>query len=152
MTRIGFLWILLTLVSAPAFQAPDQRPFDGNWDIVLSCSNRPGVMGFSYRFSSVVKDSVLHAEHGPKGQPGWLQIEGKIQRDGTASFYADGLVGASDAAVGHLPSGTEYGYHIEAKFADDEGTGHRVEGRACDLTFRRIRQDRNGREAKDKSQ
>jgi hypothetical protein len=152
MRRIDLPWILLTLMSATAFQAPDQRPFDGTWDTVLSCANRPGVLGFSYRFPSIVKDSVLHAEHGPKGKPGWLQIDGKIQRDGSASFYADGLVGASDAAVGHVPSGTEYGYHIDAKFVDDEGTGHRVEGRSCDLTFRRIRQDRNNRDARDKSQ
>lgn len=97
----------------------------------------------SYRFPSIVKDSVLHAERGPKGQPGWLQIDGKIQPDGTAKFYADGLVAASDAAVGHLPPGSQYGYHIDAKFMENEGTGHRVEGRACDLTFKRTRQDKD---------
>jgi hypothetical protein len=143
MKRSGYLWILLALVSATGFQGLDKRPFDGTWDTVLSCSNRPGVLGFSYRFPSIVRDSVLHAEHGPKGQPGWLQIGGKIQQDGTARFYADGLVGASDAAVGHLPPGSEYGYHIDAKFIENEGTGHRVEGRACDLTFTRTRLEKD---------
>jgi hypothetical protein len=44
-------------------------------------------------------------------------------------FFAIGI-----AAVGGRPAGTEYGYHIEAKFSKDSGTGKRVEGRACSVT------------------
>jgi hypothetical protein len=147
MRALKFTCIVFTLLFSTAFHTPEKPPFDGTWDTILSCSNRPGVLGFSYRFSAIVKDSVLHADHGPKGQPGWLQIDGKIQPDGKASFYANGLVGAAEAAVGHLASGTEYGYHIDAKFSCDEGTGQRVEGRSCDLSFRRKVTDRiNGDE------
>jgi hypothetical protein len=86
-----------------------------------------------------VKDGVLHAEKGTKGKPGWLQVDGKILSDGSARLYADGLVGASETAVGQRPAGTRYGYHIEAKFSGDSGTGKRVEGRACSITFDRKR-------------
>lgn len=86
-----------------------------------------------------MKDGALHAEKGEKGKPGWLQLDGKILRDGTASIYADGLVGAAETAVGARPAGTQYGYHIEARFSGESGTGKRVEGRACSVTFDRKR-------------
>lgn len=113
--------------------------FDGIWDTVLSCENAGSAMGYSFKFPSIVKDGVLHGEKGTKGKPGWLQLDGKILSDGTSNIYADGLVGAADAAVGHRPAGTQYGYHIDAKFSDDAGTGKRVEGRACSVTFTKKR-------------
>jgi hypothetical protein len=124
--------LALTLAAADA-------PFDGTWDTVLSCENTAGAQGYSFKFSSVIKDGVLHAEKGTKGKPGWLQLDGKVLPDGAAKLYADGLVGAAEAAIGHRPAGTQYGYHIEAKFAEDSGTGKRVEGRSCSVTFDRKR-------------
>jgi hypothetical protein len=109
--------------------------FDGIWDTVISCPNSNGALGFSYKFPSSVKDDVLHGEKGTKGEPGWLTIDGKISRDGSSSIYADGLVGASQFAVGQRPAGTSYGYHIDAKFSDTTATGTRVEGRPCTVTF-----------------
>src|SRR5580658_6576694 len=109
--------------------------FDGVWDTMISCPNSNGALGFSYQFPSTVKDGVLHGEKGAKGEPGWLTIDGKISRDGASSIYADGLVGASQFAVGQRPAGTSYGYHIDAKFSDTTGTGTRVEGRPCKVTF-----------------
>lgn len=84
-----------------------------------------------------MKNATLHGEKGEKGKPGWLQLDGRIQSDGSASIYADGLVGAADYAVGRRPAGTRYGYHIDAKFSQTTGTGKRVEGRACSVTFSR---------------
>jgi hypothetical protein len=109
--------------------------FDGVWDTTISCPNSNGALGFSYEFPSTVKDGVLHGEKGNKGEPGWLTIDGKILRDGTSSIYADGLVGAAPFAVGQRPAGTQYGYHIDAKFSDAAGEGNRVEGRPCKVTF-----------------
>ena len=108
--------------------------------LYLSCE-KPGhdAQGYSFKFPSIVKDGVLHAEKGTKGKPGWLQLDGKLQTDGSAKIYADGLVGAAEAAVGHRPVGTEYGYHIEARFSANSGTGRRVEGRSCSVTFARKR-------------
>jgi len=129
--------ILFTFSLIALAAGDENQRFDGKWDTVLSCENTDGAIGYSFKFLSVVKDGVLHAEKGTKGKPGWLQIDGKIQSDGVAKLYADGLVGAAETAVGRRPSGTEYGYHIDAKFSDDSGDGKRVEGRACSVKFAR---------------
>src|ERR1700678_3897572 len=119
--------------------AEADHSFDGAWDTVVSCENTTGALGYSFKFPSVVKDGVLHGEKETKGKPGWLQLDGKIQADGSAAIYAEGLVGAADAAVGHRPAGTLYGYHIEAKFSQASGSGKPVEGRACTVTFEKKR-------------
>jgi hypothetical protein len=113
----------------------DENHFDGVWDTVLSCSNSNGALGYSFEFDSTVKNNVLHGEKGTKDQPGWLQLDGNISADGSASFYVKGRVGAAAFAVGQRPAGTEYGYHIEAKLTNTSGTGHRVEGRPCTVVF-----------------
>jgi hypothetical protein len=112
-----------------------ENPFDGVWDTVLSCSNSNGALGYSFDFNSTVKNNTLHGEKGTKDQPGWLQIDGTISPDGSASLYVKGLVGAAPFAVGQRPAGTEYGYHVDAKLTTTSGTGHRVEGRPCTVVF-----------------
>jgi len=134
---------ILVALAAPlptaSLRAAPGSGFDGVWDTVLSCENAAGALGYSFKFPSTVKDGVLHGEKGTKGKAGWLQLDGKILSDGAANIYADGLVGASEAAVGRRPAGTQYGYHIDAKFSEESGTGKRVEGRACSVTFSKKR-------------
>jgi hypothetical protein len=120
-----------------AFADPPHHRFDGTWTTILSCTNARGALGYSFEFLSVVKDDVLHGEKGTKGQPGWLQIDGTIAADGAANLYASGLVGAAPYAVGDRPAGTEYGYHVDTRFAGTKGSGHRVEGRPCTVSFAR---------------
>lgn len=132
------LTLCLGLVPLSVSRAADKGHFDGSWDTTVSCSNTQGAQGYSYRFSSVVKESVLHGERGTKGQPGWLQLDGKITSDGVGKFYANGLVGAPEAAVGHRPAGSDFAYHVDAKFSGESGTGKRVEGRPCELTFAKV--------------
>ena len=128
------IWIVLgSLVCARAYA--NENSFDGVWDTVLSCSNSNGALGYSFEFDSVVKNGVLHGEKGTKDQPGWLQLDGNISPDGSASLYVKGRVGAALFAVGQRPAGTEYGYHVEAKLTTASGTGHRVEGRPCTVVF-----------------
>lgn len=129
------LFNALLLALAASVAGADEQRFDGEWETVLSCENAAGALGYSYKFPAVVKDGTLHGEKGKKGKPGFLQLDGKILPDGSAKFYADGLVGAAEAAVGRRPKGTEYGYHIDAMFTADSGTGKRVEGRPCSVTF-----------------
>jgi hypothetical protein len=137
---IPVLLLLVLALSIPGVcQGADESSFDGRWDTILSCENAAGALGYSFKFPSIVKDGVLHGEKGTKGKAGWLQVDGKILPDGSASLYADGLVGASEVAVGRRPAGTQYGYHIDAKFSQDSGTGKRVEGRPCSVTFARKR-------------
>ena len=131
---LAAFWAALPL--PPAAHAGDaDHHFDGVWDTVISCPNSNGALGFSYRFPSTVTGNVLHGEKGTRGVPGWLQIDGSILRDGSATLYADGLVGAAPFAVGQRPAGTVYGYHIKAQFSDASGSGTRVEGRSCSATF-----------------
>jgi hypothetical protein len=127
--------VILAISLTSAIARADDHPFDGAWNTVLSCENAAGALGYSFKFISSVKDGVLHGEKGSKGKPGWLQLDGKILPDGSANLYVDGLVGAAETAVGRRPAGTEYGYHVDAKFAGDSGTGKRVEGRPCSVAF-----------------
>ncbi|HTX25351.1 MAG TPA: hypothetical protein VMD03_11910 [Steroidobacteraceae bacterium] len=117
--------------------AEAQHPFDGVWRTTLSCSNSHGALGYSFEFPSVVKDDVLHGEKGTRGEPGWLSLDGRIAPDGAAMLYVSGRVGAAAFAVGGRPAGTEYGYHVEARFSHDQGSGRRVEGRPCSVVLTR---------------
>ena len=133
---IRALSLVLALTGLNTARADDVvRRFDGTWDTILTCPNSNGALGFSYHFDSTVKDGLLHGEKGDKGQPGWLQLDGKIPVDGSASLYAEGLVGAAPYAVGQRPKGTQYGFHVASMFTDRSGTGTRVEGRPCSVTF-----------------
>jgi hypothetical protein len=130
-----FIVFLVFLILNAARADEVKNRFDGVWDTVVSCDNTSGALGYSFQFPSAVKNSILHGGKGTKGEPGWLQLDGEILSDGSAKIYANGLVGARQVAVGHRPVGAEYGYHIEANFSDATGTGHRVEGRPCTVTF-----------------
>jgi len=111
--------------------------FDGLWQTTLSCTNANGALGYSFRFTSTIKNAVLHGEKGTAHEAGWLQIDGSLGLDGVADLYVEGLVGAAPFAVGQRPAGTPYGYHVEARFSPDHAEGHRVEGRPCTVVWAR---------------
>jgi len=134
---VRFYTILVVTLLLVSPCVADDHAFDGVRDTTVSCENAAGALGYSYRFDSLVKNDVLHGEKGDKGKPGWFQLDGKIASDGTARFYADGLVGAAETAVGHRRAGTRYNYHVEANFSGDSGSGKRVEGRPCTVEFKR---------------
>jgi hypothetical protein len=129
-------WVMAMSVSGTRAEAAPGS-FDGTWTTILSCANSNGALGFSFEFPSIVTGGVLHGEKGTKGEPGWLALDGPIQPDGAALLYVNGLVGAAPFAVGQRPAGTAYGYHVDARFSGDAGTGHRVEGRPCTVSFAR---------------
>jgi hypothetical protein len=121
--------------TAPPAESSGNGNFDGTWTTTVSCQNASGAMGYTFVFPSTVSGNILHGEKGTKGQPGWLQVDGPIKSDGSAMLLANGSVGASQFAVGSRPAGTQFSYHVDAKFTDASGSGHRVEGRPCTLTF-----------------
>ncbi len=121
--------------TAQVWAASDVGLFDGTWMTTISCPDAAGAMGFSFEVPTQVENSVLHGERLKEGQPGRLVLDGQIQPNGHAELYAKGLVGAPQFAVGQRPKGTDYGYHVIAQFDRLKGTGTRVEGRHCDLTF-----------------
>jgi hypothetical protein len=138
----GTMLFALMLVAQGGESSGDAATrFDGEWDTILSCPNSNGALGYSFEFASIVQQGRLHGEKGAKGEPGWLALDGTIATDGHASLYANGLVGAAEAAVGHRPAGTAYGYHVQADFEQGSGKGHRVEGRPCTVSFTRQRQN-----------
>jgi hypothetical protein len=116
--------------------ASDTQRFDGNWLTTVSCPAARDALGYSYQFTSTVKDGVLHGLHGTEGEPGSLVIDGTIPPDGNASLYAKGRTGSKEYVPGRdTPRGTEYGYNIEAHFGGSTGTGKRIEGRPCSFKF-----------------
>jgi hypothetical protein len=130
------LWVLPCAVPAAyADQAP--ASVDGVWSTVVSCRAAGGALPYSYEFLSSVKGGVLHGERGVAGAPGWLELDGRIQPDGSATLSARGIVGSARAAEGERPRGTPYRYQIEARFAGDSGSGQRTKGRDCTVTFAR---------------
>lgn len=133
---LAILAILFALGTSSGTLADDGHSrFDGSWDTILSCPNADGALGYSFKFLSTVKDGVLHGEKGRREEPGWLQLDGRILADGSAELYVDGLVGAAPYAVGQRPAGSKYGYHVTSRFTDASGSGTRVEGRPCTVTF-----------------
>ena len=124
----------LASTAASAGDAPGH--FDGMWRTTVSCAAARDALGYSYRFASTVKGSVLHGVHGVVGQGGSLEIDGPIQADGSAHLYAKGRTGSKEFVPGRdTPRGTEFGYEIDAQFEAAAGTGTRVEGRPCTLQF-----------------
>jgi hypothetical protein len=125
-------WVLLPGLAAAAYA---QR-FDGSWQTTISCPAARDALGYSFRFTSVVKDGILRGQHGTAGETPFLQIEGPIGADGTARLYATGRTGSKEMVPGRdTPRGTGYGYNIDAHFEGSSGAGSRVEGRPCSFQF-----------------
>jgi hypothetical protein len=112
--------------------------FDGKWQTTVSCEPLRGALGFSYRFQAEVKGGSYRGLHGVEGDPGYLLVEGTIDADGVAALYAKGKTNGKEYTPGRdVATGTEYGYHVNAKFDGKSGTGNRVEGRVCTYEFER---------------
>ena len=135
--RVEILAVMAAFVSGAAWADPPggTARFDGDWSTTVSCPDSQGALGYTFDVPTRIKDGVLHGERLHPGEPGWLLLDGQIQADGQAKLYAKGLVGAAPFAVGQRPKGTDYGYHVVARFEDARGSGSRVEGRRCDLAF-----------------
>lgn len=121
----------LTLAAPPV----TSTTFDGAWLTTLSCPSVGSVRGFTYQFTGQVKDGGYHGEKGTAGERGWYKLDGRIDADGFGAMLANGVIGASAFAAGHSPAGNAYSYHVIAQFAGKTGSGKRVEGRGCNLTF-----------------
>jgi len=112
----------------------DRTQFDGSWMATISCSNAAGAQGYTFEISSQVKDGMFHGQRGTEGQPNWLTIDGPIQLDGSAELLVRGITNQAAYTVGNVPSGSNYAYHILARFEGIGATGSRVELRPCGFT------------------
>jgi hypothetical protein len=112
----------------------DKTRFDGAWRTTVACATTAGARGYTYQFVSQVKDGAWHGERGTEGQPNWLSIDGKIQLDGSAELFAQGVTGDPAFSGVNTSPGSNYSYHILARFDATSGTGKRLEQRPCDFT------------------
>ena len=132
--RVGLM--ALTIATLPLVSAAADSRFDGSWMTTVSCENAQDGLGYSYEFISTVKDGAFHGVHGTVGEPGYLEIEGRIESDGTGKLKARGQVGSREYVPGReTPRGTEYAYRIGAHFTDSSGSGRRLVGRPCTIEF-----------------
>jgi class 3 adenylate cyclase/F0F1-type ATP synthase membrane subunit b/b' len=110
--------------------------FDGMWNVTVECSKAAdGALGYKHKFVAKVKDGILRGEYGTEGNPSWLRLQGDIQPDGTAKLDAKGLTGDPKFNVKSAQKGIPYTYDVAARFEGSSGTGHRLQLRACVLTF-----------------
>ncbi len=133
------LTALLACIAGIAFGQEPATRFDGTWAVTLVAPDSTDAQGktakgFTFYFNAQVKDGVLHGEHGEKGKPAWLSLDGKIAPDGTAELTANGIA-VQPYAYKNAPTGTPYIYHVKAKFEGAKGSGTREEGRATAFTF-----------------
>lgn len=118
--------------------AATAAPFDGRWSVTVECPRTPsGVAHYAYDFSATVTSGALHGEHGKRGLPSYLAIDGRIADDGTVGFHANGIVGLPDTALKHRQTGTPYAYDAVGKFEGGHGSARRTTGRQCDYRFRK---------------
>lgn len=110
------------------------KNFDGMWQTTWTCTNYAQYPGYTYQFTGEIKDGSYHGQRGKEGEPSSLVIDGKIESDGTAAFFGKGFVGSSLVALG-APRGTQYAFHALVSFTRNNGSGKRIEGRPCMLSF-----------------
>ena len=115
--------------------AAASSPFDGAWDVILTCPDAQGALGYTYRFGAHVASGTLHGERGLAQTAGFYTLDGRLKADGTATLAASGLTGSAEYSVGHVPKLTPYNYHMTAHFAGDRGTATRDELRPCTAQF-----------------
>ncbi len=128
---------LLTSITLLAHSAHADTTFDGKWKVSMNCPTSPQgeAAAFSFDFPAIVKDNVLHGEHGTAGQPGWMQINGTIQSDGDAVLIAEGLTHFPAHALNNVPEGTPYKRAMSAHFESEQGLGSWITTRTCTFTF-----------------
>jgi hypothetical protein len=125
---------------SPGILLAEER-FDGKWLTKMTCPPKGSTEGYTWLLPSVIENGKFRGEHGTAGEPGYLLIEGKISKDGSAKLSATGIVASRQYARGVLAhKGADYDYDIKAQFSETEGTGKRdaglgIVGRVCTFDF-----------------
>jgi hypothetical protein len=123
------------LLGQPNLKAAGQGPakFDGSWAVTVDTKAYKNADGSTAQrwvkhLAATVKNGVLRAESGTRGQPNFYELNGTIQADGAASLRCDEVTGDqkwnfSDGQKGPAGKGVHYSYQISARFTEKEGTG-----------------------------
>jgi uncharacterized caspase-like protein len=125
---------LATPAEAPAASSPKSKDFDGKWEATLKCLTANGALGFVRVLSGAITNGVLHAEDPNPAKP-MIQIDGEIPQSGKTILTTHGMTGDSAYSLGNVKPATPYSYNLDTQFEHTRGTGKRIEGRPCDVTF-----------------
>jgi len=137
MRKLPIRVTMFTLLFFPIVADAASR-FDGKWETVLTCEPFKDARGFSWQFTSEVKDGKLRGVYGTEHLPASIRVEGPIADDGSAQLIATVWTGDKVYVPGNdTPKGTEFTYRIKAEFKDVEGKGTRIEGRPCSYSFKK---------------
>ncbi|MEO6747773.1 MAG: hypothetical protein ABIS28_06415 [Caldimonas sp.] len=140
-TAVATVLATFTLVGSPAFAQAKAGPFDGAWNVTMTCPPHneadDDAKGYTHRFVAEVQKSRMRGTHGKEGEPGWHFLHGKINDDGSATLRLDGIVNNPRFAINDAQRGKEYSYRIKAQFEPGSGAGQRLTGRACEFRFTR---------------
>ena len=137
-------WLLSAALAVAVGPAPavaaDATPFDGAWNVTLTCpphNEDEDAKGYVHRFAGEVRNGEFRATHATEGEPGWHFLSGTIAPDGSAMLKLDGIVNNPDYAVNKAFRGKPYSYRVRARFEASGGSGQRVGKRKCDFQFKR---------------
>ena len=126
------LAVLCTPFFALNAQAPAGR-FDGTWTTTMACDASDRMPAYKWTFASTIANGAFHGQHGEKGGPGYLIIDGSIKDDGTSKLHANGTVQPGKAGLVTQLKGNKYDYYIEAKFTGTTGSGKPTRARASSV-------------------
>ena len=137
--RVVTLTLLAGIFITDPATAQSSTPFDGNWDVVLTCpphnEEEDDAKGYTHRFTGKIVAGTLTATYGAEGQPGWHLLRGDIAPDGKAELRLEGIVSRAEYAVNKATKGKPYSYRVRANFEPTKGVGQRVGRRKCDFRF-----------------
>jgi hypothetical protein len=133
LTAIGLAAGLFALGQPLRAAAQGTTKFDGSWEVTLDAKAYKNADGSTAQpwvihFAAMVKNGVLHGEHGTRGQPSFYELSGKIEAVGTANLRIDEITGAqkynfSNTQKGPAGKGVPYSYQVSAHFDEKHGTG-----------------------------
>ena len=140
MTR-GHLWaasLIMLSLSFGTSVAPAATPFDGTWNVVVSCTQAPdGARGYRWQFTAQVRDGSLVGQYNQPGNIPSGTLRGQIEPTGVAHLTMQGLTGDPDYALKRVRAGSTIHYTVTAQFNTRSGTGTRDQARPCSLSFSR---------------
>jgi hypothetical protein len=140
-TMAGAIAAILLFALIPRAAAQSSTAFDGNWWVTMGAqdyrnpNNRGLSHAFEFHFPATVNHGVLHGVRGSQGQPGYYELNGLIQPDGTALLSASGLSGKQEYNQSLVPPGVPYSYTVKVLFKGSRGTGNSVGARVRTFHF-----------------
>ena len=136
MRRASLLAAIIVVASSVSGLAAS--PFDGRWNVVVSCGAAPdGAKGYRWQFPATVKDGVLRGQFRTPGASPSGTLSGRVDASGDALLTMTGRTGDPDYAIARVAGGSPIHYTVRAHLAANSGSGERQEARSCQIGFSR---------------